>query len=154
MSSLVRATAPPRENAIQAVMMAQARKGPPPNIFSQALASKFKGLDEMLKYLTDHIEIVYFDKTFAVDEELQTLGLDTNRSPATLENLVGLLKDEKNSATATKLLKRYTLETFDKPEDWQAWLEKNRSHIYFSDVGGYKFRVVPKGYLEAPASKP
>ena len=32
------------------------------------------------------------------------------------------------------------------PGEWQAWFEANRERIYFSDFGGFKFRVIPKGY--------
>jgi len=46
------------------------------------------------------------------------------------------------------------------PEQWRKWLGDNRGRIFFTDVGGYKFRVVPAGYLldgnsasTAPAAK-
>jgi len=31
-------------------------------------------------------------------------------------------------------------------EQWQAWLAAIRPHLYFTDVSGYKFLVVPEGY--------
>ncbi len=28
------------------------------------------------------------------------------------------------------------------------WFEQNKDRVYFTDVGGYKFLVVPQGYLD------
>ncbi len=53
-------------------------------------------------------------------------------------------------ATAKRLLLRYTERSFTTVAQWRKWLEENRDRIYFSDVAGYKFRVIPKGYLKLP----
>ena len=40
------------------------------------------------------------------------------------------------------------IENFAGANQWQKWYDANKERIYFSDVGGYKFRVVPEGYLD------
>lgn len=94
------------------------------------------------------MEFVYQDPQFRVDRELQSLGFNSNREMATLERLISLLKDEKNAETARRLLTRYTNQSFREPQEWQSWWEQNKERIYFTDVGGYKFLVVPEGYLD------
>jgi len=102
----------------------------------------------LVKYYKDNIEFIYLDRQFRVDSELKSLGLDSNRSLDTLERLISLLQDETKAGTAQNLLGRYTNQTFDSAEEWQSWFDSNQDRIYFSDVGGCKFFVVPKGYLE------
>ena len=67
--------------------------------------------------------------------------------------LIELLDDEKCQEVANHLLQRYTEQSFQTKREWQNWFEKNRKQIYFSDFGGFKFRVVPKGYLRASKQK-
>ena len=101
----------------------------------------------LMKFYQENYEWIYCDKTYQIDDDLKSLGIPSNRKPETLERLIALLADPQKGELARKLLGRYTVESFQTPEEWQAWLEKNRSRIYFSDVGGYKFRIVPEGYL-------
>lgn len=102
----------------------------------------------LARHYRDNYELIYYDKTYRVDEELKSLGIESNREISTLERLISLLKDAKKAKTARILLKRYTKESFKTPDEWQAWYQQNHDRIYFTDVGGYKFRVVPEGYLE------
>jgi hypothetical protein len=132
-----------------AMILAQAEgesfalKSFPPNV-----VEKFKGdRNALRKYYLDHYELIYRDRLYRVDEELKSLGIESNRKVSTLERLIALLNDEEHAVTARLLLGRYTEESFEKPDEWEAWLTKNRGRIYFTDVGGYKFRVVPEGYL-------
>ena len=57
-----------------------------------------------------------------------------------------ILKKSETFDVALLILKRYTLKSFDKPIQWQRWYEKNKNRFYFSDVGGFKFRIIPDGY--------
>lgn len=117
--------------------------------FPPALMERFKGdPDGLVQYYLDGYEFIYKDKTFVVDEELQALGLPSNRRVETLEALVGMLSDKPKARAARVLLERYTIERFPTPEAWQAWLDASLGRIYFSDVGGYKFRVTPEGYMD------
>jgi len=92
-------------------------------------------------YYKANLELVYYDRSYRVDDDLKSLGLESNRKVETLERLVGLLRDESHREIARRLLDRYTdaHTTFD--------FQNSRDRIYFTDVGGYKFKVVPEGYL-------
>ena len=88
--------------------------------------------------------MVYWDGVYYVDEELKSLGIDSNRKVETLERLFELRQDPARRELAQRLLDRYTdgHTTFD--------FQNGRDRIYFSDVGGHKFFVVPEGYLRGP----
>jgi hypothetical protein len=117
-------------------------------IFPEELYEKYhadpKGL---AAYYRTNQEFVYYDRAYRVDEEIQSLGLDSNRKVANLGRVIELLDDAPHAATARKLLSRYTDQSFETPAQWQQWFEENKDRIYFTDLGGYRFRVVPKGYL-------
>jgi hypothetical protein len=104
--------------------------------------------DGLVKYFKDDFELIYRDSAFRVDSELKSLKITSNRKIDTLERLISLLKDEAHAETARTLLARYTEQSFQQPEQWQSWFDRNRGRIYFTDFGGYKFLVVPEGYLD------
>jgi hypothetical protein len=97
--------------------------------------------DSLVAYFRENLDLIYWDRVFCVDHELKSLGIDSNRKVETLERLFQLLKDETHASTARRLLARYTdgHTSFD--------FGPGRDRIYFTDVGGYKFQVVPEGYL-------
>lgn len=103
--------------------------------------------DGLVQYYRENLEFIYWNKVFLIDSELKSLGLDSNRSLDTLERLIGFLEDKTNAEVARLLLTRYTNQSFQNSEDRKQWFENNRDRIFFSDVGGYKFFVVPEGYL-------
>jgi len=98
--------------------------------------------DGLAKYYQENIEWVYRDKVFTVDEDLKTLGIDSNRKVETLIRLFELLNNPTHAATARRLPDRHTdgHTTFN--------FKNGRDRIFFTDVGGYKFMVVPEGYLD------
>jgi hypothetical protein len=102
--------------------------------------------EEMLK-------VLQLDRVFKVDEELKELGIDSNRRVATVQRLIELLDDSQRGAVAKKLLSRYTDQSFDTPQQWRQWFDEIKDRLYFSDVGGYKFVVVPEGYPVARNSR-
>ncbi len=104
--------------------------------------------DGLVQYYRENLEFVYRDKVFRIDSELKALGTDSNRSLDTLERLIGLLQGDTHADTAQRLLTRYTNQSFQNADGWMRWFENNRDRIFFSDVGGYKFLVIPKGYLD------
>ena len=117
--------------------------------FGPDLKKKYDGNPEgLVKYYRDDFELIYRYNTFRVDVELKSLGITSNRKVDTLERLISLLKDETQAETARSLLARYTNQSFQTPEQWRSWFEQNKDRIYFTDVGGYKFLVVPEGYLD------
>ena len=117
--------------------------------FGADLKVKYDGNPEgLVKYYRDNFELIYRYNTFRIDGELKSLGIASNRKVDTLERLISLLKDEAHAETARSLLARYTNQSFQTPEQWWSWFERNKDRIYFTDVGGYKFLVVPEGYLD------
>ena len=112
--------------------------------FPKAIWDKYQADPKgLLAYYQANLELVYWDGVYYVDEELKSLGIDSNRKVQTLERLFELRKDPAQREIAQRLLDRYTdgHTTFD--------FQNGRDRIYFSDVGGHKFFVVPEGYLVA-----
>jgi hypothetical protein len=103
---------------------------------------------ENLEYLLPDEERLLFvgvvrTSRFIVDEEAKAVG-PSNRRVEFLDRCVTMLEKKDNPDRALRLLKRYTNEKFDTAADWRKWLEQNRSRLFFSDVGGYKFFVGPE----------
>jgi hypothetical protein len=116
--------------------------------FPEELYEKYNADPEGLtKLYQANVEWTYREKVFRIDEELKSLDIPSNRKVETLDRLIALLDDAAKAATAKKLLARYTTVTFDTPQQWRQWFDANKGRIYFTDVGGYKFLVVPEGYL-------
>jgi hypothetical protein len=116
--------------------------------FPEALWDRYRADPKGLAaYYEANLELVYWDKVFRVDEELQSLGIASNRKVETLERLFELRLDPTHREIAQRLLNRYTdgHTKFD--------FQNGRDRIYFSDVGGYKFQVVPQGYLARETTK-
>ncbi|MBZ5496058.1 MAG: hypothetical protein LAP85_06615 [Acidobacteriia bacterium] len=104
--------------------------------------------DGLARHYQDNLELVFYsEKRYLIDDEMRSLGLNSNRRLETLEKLIALLKDPEKAQPAGKLLKRYTGESFQDTAHWEEWLNANRGRIFFTDVGGYKFLVIPAGYL-------
>ncbi len=116
-------------------------------LFPENLLNKFNDDPEGLaKFYQDHLELIYRDRVFRVDEDLPRLGIKSNRTLATLQRLVKLLDDPARKGPARKELQRYTERSFATPGEWRAWFDKNRHRFYFTDVGGYKFMIAPGNY--------
>jgi hypothetical protein len=119
------------------------------NTFSAELQEKYGDDHEgLVKYYLDSYELIYREEGYVIDEDLKSLGIESNRKIETLERLISFLTDESKTQTARKLLDRYTEQDFTEPEEWQKWFEENKERIFFTDTGGYKFMVVPEGYLQ------
>ena len=147
---LVRRTGYPRENALRLGALINQIKDKTffSSTFSPELQEKYQGdPDGLVKYYLDDFELIYRDKTFDIDKDLKSLGIQSNREIKTLERLIELLDDQVHADLARRLLARYTDQAFANSGQWRDWLETNRERIFFSDFGGYKFRVIPKGYL-------
>jgi hypothetical protein len=115
--------------------------------FAPELMEKYKDDAEGLAdYYRQNLEFLYRDKTFRVDAELKGLGLKSNRTVETLDKLIEALNDPSRAATARELLMRYTEQAFNTPQTWRQWFDTHKDRFFFSDVGGFKFRVIPPGY--------
>lgn len=104
-----------------------------------------KGKD-LADFYRKNIELVRRDETFVLDTELQSLGLNSNRTLETLDKLIELLDDPASADTAARLLGRYTNQSFSSSQQWRQWFDGNKDRIYFTDFGGYKFLVRPEDY--------
>jgi hypothetical protein len=141
------------EARLNALRWDPAQKGttPPKLIFSgeypQDVMRKYQGRsDELNAYYVKNLELLYWDQGYRVDEELKSLGLQSNRRIETLSRLIELLDNRRHAEVARQALTRYTCESFDSPPQWRQWFEINRTRIFFTDVGGYRFLVAPEGY--------
>ncbi len=97
--------------------------------------------NSLLTYYKTNRELVYWDGVFRVDKDLKSLGIESNRKVEILDRLYELRKDETKREIAQRLIDRYT----DGGTEFD--FQKGRDRIYFTDIGGYKFKVVPEGYL-------
>jgi hypothetical protein len=123
--------------------------------FSESLYERYHAdPNGLTRYFQENLEWVYRDRGFAVDEDLKGLGIASNRQVAGLGRLIELLEDPPHAAVARKLLDRYVDQWFGAPAhtpaQWRQWFDENKGRLYFTDIGGYKFKVVPEGYLLAP----
>jgi hypothetical protein len=86
----------------------------------------------------------------AIDEDAKALGI-ANRDPALLEKCVSMLEKGDRKDLAQRLLERYTDQKHGADAAaWRRWLEVSRSRLYFTDTGGYRFRV-KEGTASPPA---
>jgi hypothetical protein len=148
---LVRRSNSHRVNAIRLAALINAIKDETffSSTFPVNLKKEYEGNpDGLVAYYRKDFELTYRDKVFLIDSELKSLGFESNRKIETLEKLIALLKDDSKANTARLLLNRYTNQSFQNPDQWQSWCDNNKERIYFTDVGGYKFLVVPEGYLD------
>ena len=150
---LIRRTSSHRLNALRLAAIINRISGDKKEFFTRTfppeLLEKYgSDPDGLVQYYRENLEITYWNRVFRIDSELKALGTDSNRSLDTLERLIGLLQDDTHADTARRLLTRYTNQSFQNADGWKRWFENNRDRIFFSDVGGYKFLVIPEGYLD------
>lgn len=149
---LIRRTSSHRLNALRLAAIINRISGDKKEFFTRTFPPELwekygSDPDGLVQYYRENLEITYWNRVFRIDSELKALGTDSNRSLDTLERLIGLLQDDTHADTAQRLLRRYTNQSFQNADGWKRWFENNRDRIFFSDVGGYKFLVIPKGYL-------
>lgn len=80
----------------------------------------------------------YYD--VVIDKDLQKLGI-ANNDIKLLDKCIIMLEQEGQAELAQKLLEKYTTEKFTTAKEWKKWLKKNRSKLFFTEVGGYKWMV-------------
>lgn len=94
------------------------------------------------KYYRDNYEYYYpFDGyNLQLDTDAQRLGI-SNRNVALLEKCISLLESGKDTAMAMRVLRRYTMEQFTTAVLWRSWLTENKSRLFYTESGGFKFMV-------------
>lgn len=150
---LIRRTSSHRLNALRLAAVINRISGDKKEFFTRTFPPELwekygSDPDGLVQYYRENLEFVYRDKVFRIDRELKSLGIESNHSLDTLERLIGLLEDDTHADTARHLLARYTNWSFQNADGWKRWFVNNRDRIFFSDVGGYKFFVIPEGYLD------
>ncbi len=125
------------------------------NSFRPGLAAKYKGrADQFVAFLQVNLELMYRQNNrFLIDEDLKTLGIASNRRIEMLDKLSELLEKPDTAAAARRVLDRYMEQDGLSSKALRKWVNANRKRIFFSDWGGYKFRVIPEGYLARPGWK-
>jgi hypothetical protein len=114
------------------------------NLFPKALRDEFgTDADKYVKYYENNLEYLHpAEHGFEVDDDVKELGI-SNRKVELLDRCVKMLETDTQPEVARRILKRYTTEDFSRPDEWRAWLERNRDRLFFTDQGGYKFMVNP-----------
>ena len=113
-------------------------------LFPTALRARFA--DDAASYATYYEEnLEYLHPApvgFEVDEDVKTLGV-SNRRIELLDRCVSMLERGDRIDVAARILGRYTTVDQVSPEAWRGWLETNRDHLFFTDVGGFTFSTDP-----------
>lgn len=79
-----------------------------------------------------------------VDADLMRMGVP-NDSLEALERAIAMLGTKEDVKTGRAILSRYVDEWFETAEEWTAWLDANRSRLFFSESAGYKWIVDASG---------
>ena len=116
--------------------------------FGAELVTQFKGdVDGLEEYVTENLAYMRTISRMEVrvDVDAQAVGI-ANNNIALLERAIALLDhaDAQQGALGQRLLERYTDRTFDAPAQWSQWLKDNRDRMFFSDVGGFRWYVMPE----------
>lgn len=94
------------------------------------------------KYYRDNYEYFYPLDAYnlQLDQDAQHLGL-SNRRAEILDKCIGMLERGEEPELARRVLERYTTERFATAVEWREWLAKNRSRLFYTEAGGFKFMV-------------
>lgn len=109
------------------------------------LASRF-GSDApaFQKYIKENFGYLYCDPngffSYEIDEDAKQIGI-SNHDVRFLEACIERLKKNDEPELALKMLKKYTAEDFSSAKEWSSWLAKNKSKLFFTETGGYRFLV-------------
>lgn len=108
--------------------------------------SKITGIDTIAvrKYLKDNRPYFFSEPDgfydLVVDEDAKSLHL-ANTDITLLDTAITLLEKGEEVEKARRILLRYTLENFTSPTAWRTWFNKNKSKLFFSEVGGFVWYI-------------
>ncbi|WIO74011.1 hypothetical protein QP938_12005 [Porticoccaceae bacterium LTM1] len=110
------------------------------------LVAKFGAdFDKYMGYYQENMEFLMPGEqqySFVVDVDAKALSI-SNRSPELLDRCIALLEKGEDMERAKRLLSRYTDEKFISAKEWRNWYNQNKYLFFFSDVGGFKFSIMP-----------
>ncbi|MEW6747636.1 MAG: hypothetical protein AB1486_33310 [Planctomycetota bacterium] len=114
-------------------------------VLPEGIVEEYKNdMEGLAQYYRENIGLLCLDNgLYRIDEELESLGFDTNLEVSGLFEFVDLLEDPATADIGRRLLTRYTDKSFADAEGWRIWLKANQDRMLFSDRGGYKFYVIP-----------
>lgn len=99
-------------------------------------------IEAVRKFLGENMEYFYsgseIEGEFVVDEDVKSIGI-SNRDIRLLDTCIGMLKNDRDTEKAWRILKRYTNQQFETAAEWCEWLNKYRSQLFFSELNGYKY---------------
>jgi hypothetical protein len=107
--------------------------------------------DKLEEFYRAHLEFLYStERGFAVDPDLMALNV-SNRRPEFFERVLERLDADPQDASARRLLTRYAPQASRlDPTALRKWLEENRQRLFFTDTGGFQWRIAPPAAIRAP----
>ncbi len=107
----------------------------------------FKGdTKAFTKYMKENTPYLYGAAMFyqyIIDEDVKSLKI-ANNNIELLDKAISMLEKGKEVEKAQRILDRYTLCTFTKPEQWRKWYNENKDKLFFTESGGWLFMVNSK----------
>ncbi len=94
-------------------------------------------------FLNDNKPYLYGAAMFynlIVDEDVKSLQIP-NTDKRVLDAAISLWESGKDVEKARRILNRYTLCTFETPQQWRKWYDSNKDRLFFSQAGGWYFLV-------------
>ncbi|MCK0131652.1 hypothetical protein MWU59_09070 [Flavobacteriaceae bacterium F08102] len=108
--------------------------------------AKITGLDTLAirKYLKDNRPYFFSEPDgfydLNVDEDIKSLQI-ANTDINVLDKAISMLENGTETTKAKRILLRYTLENFPTAKAWRTWFNKNKSNMFFSEVGGFVWMI-------------
>ena len=102
------------------------------------------------KYYSENRDYFYGGKgsyVLTVDEDCNAWGIPNN-DKRLLEKAISCLEKGEETDRAQRILDRYTMCTFETPEEWRTWYDTYQKKIFFTESGGWVFMI------DGPATLP
>lgn len=99
-------------------------------------------LNAYKNYYDENMPYFYSDDKgkLSIDEDLRSLKIKKGDTRL-LDVAIKMWESGRDVEKAKRLLDRYTLATFTKPEEWRAWYNQNKTRFFFTESGGYKYLI-------------
>lgn len=109
--------------------------------------------DTLVKYYTENYD--YFINSlwsgFEVDRDAKSLEIPNNNIQL-LNKSIELLESNNDTEKALRILKRYTDYDFNTATEWRDWFNTYKEYLFFTELGGYKFKIDSWNHPELEAS--
>jgi hypothetical protein len=107
------------------------------------LFSRFgTNLNAYKNYYDENLPYFYSNKNGAltIDEDLKSLKIKKGDIKL-LDVAIKMWESGQDVEKAKRILDRYTLATFETPEEWRDWYNKNKTRLFFTESGGYYYLI-------------